>query len=92
MANSSPVIHQTLRRQGGTRANGHIHLAVWTLRVAAMDKRQLSSNDLSTQLVEQRQGRQVSKYFGVFCPVNRYGYLRALTREDAVVVTVELQM
>ena len=38
VANSSPATHQTVRQQGGTGEDGHIHLANWTLRVAAIEK------------------------------------------------------
>ena len=30
VANSNPVTHQTLRQQGGTGEDSHIHLADWT--------------------------------------------------------------
>ena len=40
VANSSPVTHQTLRQQGGTGEDSHIHLADWTLSVAAIDKKE----------------------------------------------------
>ena len=39
VANSSPVTRQTLRQQGGTGEGSHIHLADWTLSVAAIDKK-----------------------------------------------------
>ena len=39
MANGSPVTHQTLRQQGGTGEDSYIHLAGWTLSVAAMEKK-----------------------------------------------------
>ena len=31
--------HQTVRQQGGTGEDGHIHLADWTLSVAAIEKK-----------------------------------------------------
>ena len=33
------AINQTLRQQGGTREDGHVHLADWTLSVAAIEKK-----------------------------------------------------
>ena len=39
MANNSAVTHQTPRQQGGTGEDGHIHLADWTLSVAAIEKK-----------------------------------------------------
>ena len=38
-ANGSPAAHQTLRQQGGTGEDSHIHLADWTLSVAAIEKK-----------------------------------------------------
>ena len=38
VANSCPATHQTLQQQGGTGEDGHIHLAGWTLSVAAIEK------------------------------------------------------
>ena len=37
VADGSPVSHRTLRQQGGTGEESHIHLADWTLSVAAID-------------------------------------------------------
>ena len=39
VTNSSSATHQTLRQQGGTGEDGHIHLADWTLSVAAIEKK-----------------------------------------------------
>ena len=39
MANNSAVTHQTPRQQGGTGEDSHIHLADWTLSVAAIEKK-----------------------------------------------------
>ena len=39
VANGSPVTHQTLRQQGGTGEGSYIHLADWTLSVAAIEKK-----------------------------------------------------
>ena len=38
VTNSSPATHQTLRQQGGTGEDSHIHLADWTLSVAVIEK------------------------------------------------------
>ena len=38
-ANGSPATHQTLGQQGGTAEDSHIHLADWTLSVAAIEKK-----------------------------------------------------
>ena len=35
----SPVTHETLRQQGGTGQDSHIHLADWTLSAAAIEKK-----------------------------------------------------
>ena len=40
VANSSPATQQTLGQQGGTGEDGHIHLADWTVSVAAIEKKQ----------------------------------------------------
>ena len=42
VANSSPVTHQTLRQQGGTQEESCIHLADWTLRLAAIEKKKIT--------------------------------------------------
>ena len=39
VANGSPATHQTLRQQGGTGQDSHIHLADWNLSVAAIEKK-----------------------------------------------------
>ena len=40
VANGSPATtQQTLRQQGGTGEDGHIHLADWNLSVAAIEKK-----------------------------------------------------
>ena len=39
VANGSPVTHQTLQQQGGTAEESYIHLADWTLKVAAKKKK-----------------------------------------------------
>ena len=39
VANSSPVTHQPLRQQGGTGEDSYVHLADWTLSVAAIEKK-----------------------------------------------------
>ena len=39
VANSSPATHQTLRQQGGTGEDGHIHLEDWTFSVAVTEKK-----------------------------------------------------
>ena len=44
---SSYITHQTLRQQGGTGEDSHIHLADWTLSVAAIEKKKKThSHDL----------------------------------------------
>ena len=39
VASSSPVTHQTLQQQEGTGEDSYIHLADWTLSVAAIEKK-----------------------------------------------------
>ena len=39
VADSSSSTHQTLRQQGGTGEDGHVHLAYRTLSVAAIEKK-----------------------------------------------------
>ena len=39
MANGSPATHQTLGQQGGSGEDSHIHLADWTVSVAAIEKK-----------------------------------------------------
>ena len=39
VANGSPATHQTLQQQGGTGEDDYIHLADWTLNVAAIEKK-----------------------------------------------------
>ena len=39
VANGSPATHQSVRQQGGTAEDGHIHLADWSLRVTAIEKK-----------------------------------------------------
>ena len=39
VASSSPVTHQTLQQQEGTGEDSYIHLANWTLSVAAIEKK-----------------------------------------------------
>ena len=46
VANSSLATRQTLRQQGGSGEDSHIHLADWTLSVAAMEKKK---TELRTQ-------------------------------------------
>ena len=38
VANGGPATHQTVRQQGGTGEDGHIHLADWALSVPAIEK------------------------------------------------------
>ena len=40
------VTHRTLRQQGGTREDSYIHLADWTLSVAAIEKKKPKCNDV----------------------------------------------
>ena len=44
VANSSPVTHITLRQQGVTGEESYIHLADWTLSVAAIEKKKLDAD------------------------------------------------
>ena len=39
VASGSPVTHQILRQKGGTGEDSYIHLADWTLSVAAIEKK-----------------------------------------------------
>ena len=39
VANGRPVTHQTLRQQGETGEDRHIHLADWTFSVTAIEKK-----------------------------------------------------
>ena len=39
----SPATHQTLQQQGGTGKDSYIHLADWTLSVAAIEKNPIST-------------------------------------------------
>ena len=51
VANSSPVTHQTVRQQGGTGEDSHIHLADWTLSVAAIEKKKKKVTTRTTRLI-----------------------------------------
>ena len=51
VANGCPVTHQTLRQQGGTGQDSHIHLADWTLSVAAVEKRKRTGRKLPSYLL-----------------------------------------
>ena len=51
VANSSSVTHQTVRQQGGTGEDSHIHLADWALSVAAIEKKK-------TRRVRERRGER----------------------------------
>ena len=42
VANGSPVTPQTLRQQGGTGEDGHIHLADWALSIVVIKKKKNS--------------------------------------------------
>ena len=47
VANGSPATHQTrLRQQEGTGEDSYIHLADWTLSVAAIKKKKMISHSL----------------------------------------------
>ena len=43
----SPATHQTLLQQGGSREDGHSHLADWTLSVAVIKRKKKNQNTVT---------------------------------------------